>query len=969
MKKILLVLLLSPIWLLAQQQTVTYSINPSPTFEGTDALTITINGSSVNEAAWGVANNQLYAWVWALNSANANIPYSGNGSWENSSESKLMTYNSSNDTYSFTYNPSVFNFFGSTEVAKVGFLIKAKNGTGDKKSQDIVLNVGSFQVTLMNNIVAGGTQLFATSYTVAARHTVGPSNYVLKRNGVVINTQNNLPASTGAPSYTFSDATAENINNYVLEVTQNGSTKSFQFSAIKTLTPVSEALPSNFQDGINYDSSDFTKATLVLSAPNKDFVYVAGSFNNWSPTLAYAMKKDSATGKFWLELSGLNPGTMYAYQYWVCDNTSVPANSPRIVKTADMYSTLVLSPFDDSEIIALGKFPDLPSYNTIAPNQQREVTVLQTGQTPYNWSDATLNFIKPDKDNLVVYEVLVRDFDANRNYQDLINRIDYFKDLGVNAIQLMPVMEFEGNESWGYNTAFHLALDKYYGTPDKLKELIDLCHQNGIAVILDVALNHSFGRNPGVRMWMNDPEGDGWGSPSSENPYYNTTARHSYSVGEDFNHQSALTQYYTRRVIKQWIEEFKIDGFRWDLTKGFTQNCSGGDDGCTNTYQADRVQVLKEYADYSWSLDPGHIVIFEHLGSDNEEQQWANYRLNEGKGILMWGEMFSQYKELAMGYSGQNINRMGHVSRGFTGKRLIGYPESHDKDRMMYEAVTYGSNSGSAPVSGNLTNALSRMGAIGATSILVPGPKMIWHFGELGCNQSIFTCSNGMVNDEGGTLPGDCKLDTKPQWQWTQNWLSDSRRTAIYDDWARMIKLKINEPVFDGEYSISPNETNLRQRIYVYDNSLPASQLKNVVILANFSTSSENITPDFPYTGTWYNLMDDTPINVTSTTAAINLQPGQFRVYGNQPSTLSTHNFGVNTNVTLAPNPASNAFTISVATTKVEVYAVTGQLIKSFNKSFTADHSFDVSDLNKGVYFVRAVDENGREKTMKLIKN
>ncbi len=969
MKKILLVLLLSPIWLLAQQQTVTYSINPSPTFEGTDALTITINGSSVNEAAWGVANNQLYAWVWALNSANANIPYSGNGSWENSSESKLMTYNSSNDTYSFTYNPSVFNFFGSTEVAKVGFLIKAKNGTGDKKSQDIVLNVGSFQVTLMNNIVAGGTQLFATSYTVAARHTVGPSNYVLKRNGVVINTQNNLPASTGAPSYTFSDATAENINNYVLEVTQNGSTKSFQFSAIKTLTPVSEALPSNFQDGINYDSSDFTKATLVLSAPNKDFVYVAGSFNNWSPTLAYAMKKDPATGKFWLELNGLNPGTMYAYQYWVCDNTSVPANSPRIVKTADMYSTLVLSPFDDGEIIALGKFPNLPDYNTIAPNQQREVTVLQTGQAPYNWSDATLNFIKPDKDNLVVYEVLVRDFDANRNYQDLINRIDYFKDLGVNVIQLMPVMEFEGNESWGYNTAFHLALDKYYGTPDKLKELIDLCHQNGIAVILDVALNHSFGRNPGVRMWMNDPEGDGWGSPSSENPYYNTTARHSYSVGEDFNHQSALTQYYTRRVIKQWIEEFKIDGFRWDLTKGFTQNCSGGDDGCTNTYQADRVQVLKEYADYSWSLDPSHIVIFEHLGSDNEEQQWANYRLNEGKGILMWGEMFSQYKELAMGYSGQNINRMGHVSRGFAGKRLIGYPESHDKDRMMYEAITYGSNSGSAPVSGNLTNALSRMGAIGATSILVPGPKMIWHFGELGCNQSIFTCSNGTVNDEGGTLPGDCKLDTKPQWQWTQNWLSDSRRTAIYDDWARMIKLKINEPVFNGEYSISPNETNLRQRIYVYDNSLPASQLKNVVILANFSTSSENITPDFPYTGTWYNLMDDTPINVTSTTAAINLQPGQFRVYGNQPSTLSTHNFGVNTNVTLAPNPASNAFTISVATTKVEVYAVTGQLVKSFNKSFNADYSFDVSDLNKGVYFVRAADENGNEKTMKLIKN
>ncbi|HRN45322.1 MAG TPA: alpha-amylase family glycosyl hydrolase, partial [Flavobacterium sp.] len=155
-----------------------------------------------------------------------------------------------------------------------------------------------------------------------------------------------------------------------------------------------------------------------------------------------------------------------------------------------------------------------------------------------------------------------RDFDANRSYQDLINKIDYFKNLKINAIELMPVMEFEGNESWGYNTSFHMALDKFYGTSEKLKEFVDLCHQNGIAVILDVALNHAFGRNPMVRMWMNDSDGDGWGSPSTENPYFNTVAMHSYSVGEDFNHQQPRTQNYVQRVIKQWVEEYKIDGLR-----------------------------------------------------------------------------------------------------------------------------------------------------------------------------------------------------------------------------------------------------------------------------------------------------------------------------------------------------------------------------------------------------------------------
>jgi hypothetical protein len=76
----------------------------------------------------------------------------------------------------------------------------------------------------------------------------------------------------------------------------------------------------------------------------------------------------------------------------------------------------------------------------------------------------------------------------------------------------------------------------------------------------------------------------------------------------------------------------------------------------------------------------------------------------------------------------------------------------------------------------------------------------------------------------------------------------------------------------------------------------------------------------------------------------------------------------MNSNVALAPNPASNSFSISVATSKVEIYSVTGQLVKSFNKAYELNYSFDISDLNKGIYFVKAADENGREKTMKLIK-
>jgi glycosidase len=108
---------------------------------------------------------------------------------------------------------------------------------------------------------------------------------------------------------------------------------------------------------------------------------------------------------------------------------------------------------------------------------------------------------------------------------------------------------------------------------------------------------------------MNDPDGDGWGSPTVESPYFNTVAKHSYNVGEDFNHQLPGTQNYVKRVIKQWIEEYKIDGFRWDLTKVYTQTVRL-QMSCTNSYQQDRVDVLKKVCGLFLELGPHYIRAF-----------------------------------------------------------------------------------------------------------------------------------------------------------------------------------------------------------------------------------------------------------------------------------------------------------------------------------------------------------------------
>lgn len=954
-KTILSIFLLLTAITFAQQQTASYSVSPS-TFEETTSITITINGSSINEATWGITDHSLYLWAWAFDindTTQKGTP--NNGAWEASSDASKLTYNAVSDTYTKTITPTTY--YNSTAIGKIGFLVKAKDGTGDKKSQDILLEVGSFQATLTapaensTTIIASGA-----NFNITATNTNGVASYTLKANGATINTN----ASTS--SYSFNHTNITSNQSYELSIVQGATTLVKKFSVVINPNTVSQAMPPGLVDGINYNAADATKATLVLDAPLKDFVYVAGSFNNWQPSSAYAMKKDPTSGKFWLELTGLISGENNTYQYWVVDATPL-ANSPSLVKTADPYSTLVLSPYDDATIPSTS-YPNMPAYPT---GQNFEVTVLKTGQTSYNWQ--VTNFTKPEKEKLVVYEVLVRDFDAARNYQSLIDKIDYFKNLKINAIQLMPVMEFEGNESWGYNTSFHMALDKFYGTSDKLKELIDLCHQNGIAVILDVALNHAFGRNPMVRMWMNDPDGDGFGSPTAENPYFNTVAKHSYSVGEDFNHQSLKTQNYVNRVEKQWIEEYKIDGFRWDLTKGFTQACTAADESCTNAYQQDRVDVLKKYADYSWSLDPTHYTIFEHLGTDAEEKEWANYKIaeNPSKGIMMWGKMTNPYNQLSMGYSSDSdISRMTSLSRGFQANRLMGYAESHDEERLMYKNLQYGNSAGTYNIK-DLNTALSRMSAIGAVSLLVPGPKMIWHFGELGWENSIFTCNDNTVNNDFDAISGDCKLDKKPQPQWVNNWLGNSNRNKIYNDWAKMITLKTTEPVFLGTPTMA-SVNSLSVNIKITNSNLASTQLKDVLIVANFDVTAQNVATGFQYTGTWYNLMDNTTINVADVNATINLPAGEYRIYGNKQANLAIADFEKGNTVSLYPNPVSNYFILNIAAAKVQVYSISGQLVKSFASNGNTDFQFGVSDLKAGLYMVKVFDQDNKIQVMKFIK-
>lgn len=890
------------------------------------------------------------------------------GSWGNNATQPAMVLDSGT-TYKLPLGTDLYSYFGvptTSTITQICVVFRA--AAGAPQSTDTFLPVGSFQLNLTAPVVNSSTVLsFGSNFTISANNTGGNASYTLKANGELLN------ANSSTSNYTFTQNAITENQNYVLEATQGTSTITKKFSVVINGGIVLLAIPPGMNDGVNYNSTDDTKATLVLNAPNKDVVYVAGTFNNWSPNAAYSMRRDPTSGKFWLELTGLTPGTFYSYQYWVVDQTNLPATSPAIVKTADPFSTLVLSPFDDGEIISLGVYPNLPEYPA---GQEREVSILQTGSNAfhqYNWSSASTNFVKPAKKDLVIYEVLIRDFDANRTFQDLINKMDYFKNLKINAIQLMPVMEFEGNESWGYNTVFHMALDKRYGTEAKMKEFIDLCHQNGIAVILDVALNHVYGRSPLARMWMKDTDNDGWDNgTTTENPYCNANAMHSYSVGTDLNHfnePNNLTGNYVKQTIEHWMNEFKIDGFRWDLTKGFTQNCPYTGNGsaqetCTNNYQSDRVAKLKYYADLQWNIDPNFYVIFEHLGtggSYNEEVEWANYRKNNesdgiSKGIMQWRKMTDPYANFLKG-NATSLSGVAHES-----DRFIGYAESHDEERVTYKALTE-----AGQTQNNLPKVLKRLSAMGALHLLVPGPKMIYHFGDLGYDDSIFTCSNGTVNTPNGGATGDCKLATKPQNQWTENWLTNVNRKKVYDDWSKMIDLKTTQNVFkNGQYSWNSSTTG-KIRLDIWTSTTSTADLSYVFVLTNATNAVSNAPGNFPYTGTWYNLIDGTPLVVTSTTMNVPIEVDGFRVFGNKQALLNQTEFNT-TKIVLQPNPSTGAFFINTATKDVSIYNMTGQLVKKFNGTFEANYSYAIDALNQGIYLIKITDENNNQSSIKLIK-
>lgn len=699
---------------------------------------------------------------------------------------------------------------------------------------------------------------------------------------------------------------------------------------------VTETMPADVKHGINYNadgSVTFVFYDKDTAGKSHTYCYIVGDWNNWERVTEGAMKRDDSAGCWWITLGGFDADKEYRFQY------RLGTDSGSDIRVSDPYTEIVYDQWNDQYISGTPAFPE---------KAKGLVSAFQISRPEYNWKHS--DFKVEDKNDLVIYEMLFRDFTNTQDIAGAMAQLDYIENLGVNAIELMPIQEFDANLSWGYNPNHWFALDKYYGTREEYKDFIDECHGRGIAVIVDVVYNHATGSHPWTKMYWDTANN----RTAANNPWFNAIAKHPYNVYHDMNHENEIVQEHVKRSLQYLLEEYDIDGFRFDLTKGFTQNNTGEDVAAWGRYDASRVSILKGYADHIWSVKDDAVVIFEHLSDWDEEKALAEH------GIQLWRNVNYQYRTAVSGGNG-NFTDM-YSTAPFGG--FVGYMESHDEERLCYgatadassvtwgviglgdkwgenddikmtadgsllsaknvsvaakdrfkirkagewnDAYNYGASSdnftltvgqgyvmtnGSSskdmyvPAAGTydiyfspeqetvwlmkqgdkpeltggsgsesedaLTVAMRRAGASAAFFLTVPGPKMIWQFGEIGYDYSID------YNDRTGEKPVV-----------TSEYMAVPERKVLYDTYASLLKFRRDNPRFfdqDADFTWTPSAA--------VKTITCSADGKTFHVVGNFGKSST--TYSVP-SGNWKDYFADG----ASVTGDVVLKPGDFRLLTN----------------------------------------------------------------------------------------
>ena len=771
----------------------------------TGEVTVIFNPNEGNKGMQGAT--QCYAHTGYNN-------WVGAPEWRSGLAKHKMTKNSDGN-WELKLTPNMYEYYGTTtatKITKLCFVFNdgpsgSKEGK-DAKGQDIIVNVVeaglaiSFTADKQDIVSQGESVTFTCTATEEA-------NLVLRHRG------DTLKEAIGKEMTYTATLTDIGTTSFEFIASKGEASKSAKLSFYVAGTPVEETRPYE-NLGIYYDETDNKKCTLVMYAADKNgnaakHVFLIGDLTNWQMSNNYQLKKDGPY--FWITLNNLTPQKEYAFQYSVVRADGV------VKRICDLYSTKVLHPDDKYE--PKQHDPTLRDYPSGADRSY--VTVIQTDKPQFEWSDATLNFQRPNKNNLVIYEMWVYDFTHNRGFAGVLNRLDYLEQLGVNAIEFMPLSEFDGNYNWGYSPCLYLALDKAYGSQTEFKQLVDECHKRGIAVIVDMVFNHATGNNPMNKLYP-------YGADLAKNPWFNVNPPHGDTYYEDWNHDFGPAHQMFIDAMKYWIEEYKVDGYRLDLSHGL---CGPTDDAVAN---------LKDY--YTKAIAPyGAYLILEHWGS-HASSDWTTLI---AAGMQCWANTNNSYMEGAMGY----YSKANFTDANADGK--VSYCESHDEERMQYKAMKYGSGDVK-----QTSVRVKRVPACVAMNVLLNGSHMLWMFEEIGYDSSI----NSDL-DHPNAYNENYRCNKKPR---PEGYLHDELRMQQYAKVAQAIQLrtKIMPGVFEGD----PTAATIGGSV------LKSVQWGNdVFVVANFHPSEER-TASLP-SGTWY----DYYANGAKAGSSVTLKAGELKIY------------------------------------------------------------------------------------------
>lgn len=747
---------------------------PSPLQEDSENVVIFFHADQGNKGLMNQpASAQIYAHTGVITSKSKN-----DGDWKSA-----PTWGDNSPKYKLEYVSAnlwklvigdIRTYYGITDPAetikKLAFVFrtadKSKEGKGEGNS-DIFVNVvdAGLQLAIESNLTGN----IVSITTVDAHFKVGTTinaDIELSINGQKL-------AEAKSTRLLEADYHFPGAGDYKVtaKATANGQTveKSETYCFVRDSKPSTLATLPEMGATRNADGT----VTFCLAAPRKNSVILVGSWNDYAVTNEHVMDYIDKDGfrYFVVTLPGLEKNKNYMYYYYVDGEYRV----------SDPYARLILDPSYD-KYISDTVYPNLPQY-PYGQLSSVPLAVFNDSLLNYKWTAA--NFKPVAKENLVIYELLLRDFtgtegkaDGNGTVRQAIEKIPYLKSLGVNAIELLPINEFNGNLSWGYNPNFYFAPDKAYGTPQDYKEFIDLCHANGMAVILDMVFNQTDWLHPWYQMYQ-----------VGQNPFYNASAPHAYSVLNDWNQGYGLVEKQFEDVVKFWIEEYHVDGYRFDLVKGLGDNnsYSNSGDGATNAFNQSRINRMKRLHDAMRTVNPEAYFINENLAGAQEENKMAE------DGELNWANINNAGGQFAMGYSSDsNLNRMYAPLDSRTWGSTVAYLESHDEQRMAYKQEKYGVSA----VKGNVKVSMQRLGSAAAQMILVPGAHMLWQFQEMGNAENTKDDNNGNNTS-----------NKKVNW----NLLNEPNHKGLKDCYAELIGLRTANPELytqDATFMMACNTSN-----------------------------------------------------------------------------------------------------------------------------------------------------------------